>query len=287
MAIVLPPKYTSKSFSSGSGKFGVSNPKLSSNYVPSLIKAAGLSFPITAPIGGVTNGSKKNTVTYIPRANSAMSVSHDSVSTDRGIFGNYGDIIQRIHDASAATSAQSAQLAAEQRDWQAQQNKIAMDFNAAEAAKNRDWQQMMSNTAHQREVADLRAAGLNPVLSATGGNGAAVTSGATASGVTSAGARGEVDTSYNMALLNFLSNVMGYATSTASAGISAGAVLGSTRMNNEFAKWQYDNQPSGFDRAILSMLTNPDNAVSKSRNFVSSARDAVKSVVSKVKSWFK
>ena len=53
-------------------------------------------------------------------------------------------------------------------------------FNAAEAQKNRDWQERMANTAHQREVADLKAAGLNPILSVTGGSGAPVGSGATA-----------------------------------------------------------------------------------------------------------
>lgn len=146
--------------------------------------------------------------------------------------GSIQGAIDRIYQTAQENTARSEQQAAELRRWQEQQNKIAMDFSAAEAQKNRNWQEMMSNTAHQREIKDLQAAGLNPILSAMGGNGAAVTSGATASGVTSSGAKGEVDTGYSQGLVSLLGSLLAAQTQLESQRLSAQTNLSIAEKNN-------------------------------------------------------
>lgn len=150
----------------------------------------------------------------------AAKASYAPIKIDDSI-GNFNNALDTITAMSEKSSARSLQYAKQQQDWSANQAAIAREYNAAEAAKNRDWQEYMSNSAHQREIADLKAAGLNPVLSAMGGNGASVTSGATASASLPSGASGKSDESGATALVSLLGSMLSAQTAIQNQLVSA------------------------------------------------------------------
>lgn len=129
----------------------------------------------------------------------------------------------------------------------------ARDYNSAEAAKqrywqsneaaiDRQWQTEMANTAHQREVKDLQAAGLNPILSAN--SGAAAGSGGMATGGAAA------STQQNSNLGSLISIIQ---------GISSLKNAGASAKQAENQKQQVENQNELFKEQIENLKNEIQN----------------------------
>lgn len=115
--------------------------------------------------------------------NYQQSMDNPRIYTGDGMPFDGSTLDQMAIQASIYGADQTRASAKEANETNIKLAREATEFNREQAQKQMDFQERMSNTAHQREMQDLIAAGLNPILTATGGNGASSPSGSSASAI--------------------------------------------------------------------------------------------------------
>lgn len=114
-------------------------------------------------LGSALGNSLKGSTSSGGSTNSAKSISYSNTA------GREATLSSNLQAQTANNTAMNA--------W-----REAAEFNSREAAIQREWQERMANTVYQRSVADMKKAGINPILAAGMGLGtASIGSGATAS----------------------------------------------------------------------------------------------------------
>lgn len=141
------------------------------------------------PDASTSTPSSGESVNSSPSDSSGASISSP---TDYNIAEYFEGLLSSVGAEAEITRQYNSAEAALQREWASRENQL-----------NRDWQTQMSNSAYQRAVSDLKAAGLNPILAASGAS--STPAGVVSSGSSASSVIGNGDTMSS--LLNAIANL--------------------------------------------------------------------------------